>query len=328
MANQGEESIASEVLAASLGGALSASILYPLEGSHLIFCIRDDRIHVKFSLFPPFSIVLKTKMQASQDEATEKMDMLEFARYLIENYGPRVFWVGVETSALQSASEKALYFFSYTALKSLYQSLYNSGPISTLPNLLLGCAAEWCHLPITLPIDAWTTAIQTNTTGENAMTLLCNMLSEKGMNGMYKGIQAYVVLCFKPAIQYTVFEQVKRILLKGKSRKTLTAAESFLLGMVARTVATVVVFPYVRAKVMMQTAKEREETTSIVALLTKIYQEQGLKGWFQGLGPELTRGIFSAALMLMIKEQIADVVHTALYGNKSVEGNMGVAIKR
>jgi len=34
--SQREESIASEVLAASLGGALSASILYPLEGARLI----------------------------------------------------------------------------------------------------------------------------------------------------------------------------------------------------------------------------------------------------------------------------------------------------
>jgi len=115
-------------------------------------------------------------MQASED--AEEMTMLEFAKFLIDEYGVNVFWVGVETSALQSATEKALYFFAYTALKTLYGT-FHSGPIRTMPNLLLGCLAEWAHLPITLPIDCWTTKIQTNTTGENAMTLLCNMLSEK-----------------------------------------------------------------------------------------------------------------------------------------------------
>jgi hypothetical protein len=35
MSSQQQESIASEVLAASLGGAVSASILYPLEGARL-----------------------------------------------------------------------------------------------------------------------------------------------------------------------------------------------------------------------------------------------------------------------------------------------------
>jgi hypothetical protein len=138
------------------------------------------------------------------------------------------------------------------------------------------------------------------------------------MSGMYKGIQAYVVLCFKPAIQYTVFEQVKRIILRGKNRTTLTAPESFFLGMVARTVATVLVFPYVRAKVVLQTTTSQEQQ-SIVALLLKIYKQQGIRACFQGLGPELTRGIFSAALMLMIKEQIASLVHKALYGKLEQE---------
>lgn len=138
---------------------------------------------------------------------------------------------------------------------------------------------------------------------------------------MYKGIQAYVVLCFKPAIQYTVFEQVKRLLLKGKARTTLTAPESFVLGMVARTVATILTFPYVRAKVVMQTSTTQagDVATSIVTLLTKMYREQGLAACYQGIGPELTRGIFSAALMLMIKEQIASLVHAALYGKKILQ---------
>jgi hypothetical protein len=139
------------------------------------------------------------------------------------------------------------------------------------------------------------------------------------MKGMYKGIQTYVVLCLKPAIQYTVFEQVKRILLKGKtSNQKLSAVQSFLLGMVARTVATIAVFPYIRAKVVLQTQNvgdERHGTKeSIPTMLQKMYTAGGLAAWFQGLGPELTRGVLSSALMLMIKEQITSLVHVALYG--------------
>jgi hypothetical protein len=35
---------------------------------------------------------------------------------------------------------------------------------------------------------------------------------------------------------------------------------------------------------------------------------------YHGLGPELTRGVFSAALMMMIKEQINGGVKNVLYG--------------
>jgi adenine nucleotide transporter 17 len=168
----------------------------------------------------------------------------------------------------------------------------------------------------------------------------------------YKGLSAYYLLCFKPALQYTVFEQVKAAWLQSKNAKhgsksqqqlSLSAAEAFLLGMVARTIATVVVFPFLRAKVVMQTRKTttRESTTtaedadgttttddattdngnsngstskkdSVLTLLLEIWKSKGVAGLYQGLGPELTRGIFSAALMLMIKEKIAVAVRARL----------------
>ena len=77
--------------------------------------------------------------------------------------------------------------------------------------------AEWSHLPVTLPIDCLTTAIQTDDRNRGAMALLCSMLSERGAGGFYKGIEAYAVLCLKPAIQYTVYERVKRAVLAARA---------------------------------------------------------------------------------------------------------------
>ena len=140
---------------------------------------------------------------------------------------------------------------------------------------------------------------------------------------MYKGIQAYYVLCFKPALQYTVFEQVKSTVLATRKEKTLSAAEAFLLGMVARTVATVAVFPFVRAKVVMKSRKKNSTSEGVAAdpsvleLLGEMYEKGGVSALYQGLGPELTRGVFSAALMLMIKEKINGGIKTALYGSHS-----------
>lgn len=300
---QQQDTIASEVIAASLGGAISASVLYPLE-------------------------VLKTKMQArggddDDEEAEEEKDptMIQYATALYNKEGSGVFFHGMETSAFQSATEKALYFFAYTALKEVHFAVTNS-KLDGFSNLALGCAAEWAHLPITLPLDCWTTQIQT--TNEAPMAILCNLLAA-GPSKMYKGIQAYTVLCLKPALQYTIFEQVKTAVVAGRVKKTLGAAEAFLLGMVARAISTVVVFPYLRAKVMLQTAKNsasagddsssQDKKTSILSLLGQMYQQGGLASWFQGLGPELTRGVMSAALMMMIKEKIGTIVKQMLLGH-------------
>lgn len=256
--------------------------------------------------------------------------MVEYATNLYNNEGYQVFVNGIETSAFQSSMEKAFYFFAYTALKNVHstvRALVNPSaigqPMSASTNLFLGCLAEWAHLPITMPIDCLSTAIQTSKK-QNAFVLMREIL-ESG--NMYNGIQAYYVLCFKPALQYTVFEQVKATILKGRKNKTLGAAEAFVLGMFARTVATVAVFPFLRAKVVMQSRKkaaasessedDADEGPAIMTILKEVYEADGLSGLYQGLGPELTRGVFSAALMLMIKEKIGGGVKTLLYGPPS-----------
>jgi hypothetical protein len=118
-----KDTIASEVLSASLGGAVSASILYPLE-------------------------VLKTKMQASDDEEDENKGMIEYATDLYKKEGFQVYLNGIETSAFQSAMEKAFYFFAYTALKQVHQVLRTivspstaNRPLGASANLFLGCLA-------------------------------------------------------------------------------------------------------------------------------------------------------------------------------------------
>ena len=186
--------------------------------------------------------------------------------------------------------------------------------------------AEWAHLPVTLPIDCVTTAIQTDDKNRGAFVLLGTILSEKGIGGFYKGIQAYTVLCLKPAIQYTVYEQVKKIVLAARRVNThgkrvvdesLSAAEAFFLGMVARIVATMLTYPYLRAKVMLQsTYGDAKVKPTIPQMIAEQLSSGGVWGLYQGIGPELTRGVFSAALMMMVKERIGVIVRALIDGQQ------------
>ena len=372
------ESILAEVVSASLGGAFSASALYPLEvlktrmqaetkgacgpSSDVVRVVRHKKcscncpscVHCSIvegsratdnstqdaaaaaaasaTEAAPVTVLRDDSMLGGEECDDEDNDpqptspgMIQYARQMYQEGGIAAFYAGIETSAIQSATEKALYFFAYTGLKNGYKTLTGAHSIDTLPNLILGCLAEWAHLPVTLPIDCLTTKIQTDATGAGPYALLISMLSEKGMAGMYKGIQAYTVLCLKPAIQYTVFEQVKHIVLAGRRERAprngriqdsdaLSAAEAFFLGMVARTVATIICFPYVRGKVMLQStyAEGGAPKGGIPGMVLEMFNDGGLGEVFRGIGPELTRGVLSAALMMMAKEKIAVIVRTML----------------
>ena len=215
---------------------------------------------------------------------------------------------------------------SLTPIKR-YVGITGNSNIGAISNLILGCFAEWSHLPITLPIDCVTTAIQTDDKNRGAFVLLGNILSEKGIGGFYKGIEAYTILCLKPAIQYTVYEQVKKIVISARRvnahgkelvSDSLNAAEAFFLGMVARVVATMLTYPYLRAKVMLQsTYKNATVKPTIPQMIGEQFSEGGVWGLYQGIGPELTRGVFSAALMMMVKERIGVVVRTLIDGDNN-----------
>jgi len=362
------ESVASEVVSAMVGGMFSASALYPLEvlktrmqaeskcSDTATDATADDDdesstktedVEANEQKNDPTNATQTTttavadKQLLKQKYATAAGEgMTSYASLMYENEGGITpFYSGVATSAFQSATEKSLYFFAYTFLKNGWTDITGNPNIGALSNLILGCFAEWAHLPVTLPIDCVTTAIQTDDKNRGAFVLLGNILSTKGIGGFYKGIEAYTVLCLKPAIQYTVYEQVKQFVISARRAnaaaatgnnstrttkdvvdESLNAAEAFFLGMFARVIATMLTYPYLRAKVMLQsTYGNAKVKPTIPQMIAEQFASGGVWGLYQGIGPELTRGVFSAALMMMVKEKIGAMIRVLIDGNQRIE---------
>lgn len=286
--------------AAGVGGLLATSILYPLD-------------------------TIKTRLQSGGSllgDDNSKKDPLTVLRSLFRGY---------QYKAAESTTSKFLYFYAYTLLTQIVAPPDGKG-IGTATNLALGYVSEFSHLPLTLPMEVIATRLQTGAKGSGGvLQIIRAVLKESGVAGFYKGFQAYFVLCLQPAIQYTVFERVKEIYLRraGDAAKSLTALEAFLLGAIARSIATLLLFPYIRAKVLVQSknkkkhaaagiegAKKEDEADKkedgIVDTLKRVYNEEGPLALYTGLTPELTKGALSSALMLMIKEKIQTYITLAL----------------
>ena len=131
------ESVASEVVSAMVGGMFSASALYPLE-------VLKTRMQAESK--PTSNPQEETTTDSSTDDdddssnntnngdtkidsekqtlkhqyslaASEGMSSYASLMYRYEG-GISPFYAGVGTSAVQSATEKALYFFAYTFFKN------------------------------------------------------------------------------------------------------------------------------------------------------------------------------------------------------------------
>ena len=244
-----------EAAGAAIGGFFSSSVLFPME-------------------------IIKTKSAAEKDKS---LSVLQIAKRELKQVGITGLYQGAHVGGLQSAMEKFLYFYNFKTITNGYVLLRNqfSGGTSTkvgvVAEIALGYAAEWSHLPISLPCDAIQTRMKVNRI--SFVQAFKEMYAEVGQphpkgNGrkksvfdvFYKVLFPFIVLCLKPAIQNSIFERIRKIVLGYKVRSAggklaavaaLTAAEAFFVGAIARIVATLVVFPYNRIKILLQSTGVR-----------------------------------------------------------------------
>ena len=86
--------------------------------------------------------------------------------------------------------------------------------------------------------------------------------SFRELQSLWKGLVPALLLCSNPAIHYTVFDVLKTNLLSlpgGARRKKskLSMSEAFILGLLAKFVATMVTYPLIRAKVLLMVSKSK-----------------------------------------------------------------------
>lgn len=137
---------------------------------------------------------------------------------------------------------------------------------------------------------------------------------------------------------------------RGVSTVVLPAIEAFALGAVARAISSLLCYPATRGKVLAQARLRNSESerkkvmlklgtppstpmrpdydsdgmattttsTSATEELLIVLREHGVLGLYQGLGPEIARGVLSSAIRMAVKERIFVTVRGAL---KRTSGN-------
>jgi len=145
------------------------------------------------------------------------------------------------------------------------------------------------------------------------------------VTGLWLGIKPSMVLTVNPAITYGVYERLKSILLLARAASgaadRLTPGMSFLLGAFSKTLATIVTYPYIMAKVRIQARTSdpdveevevlpgsssrsvKARRTGALGLLIKILNTEGFAGWYQGMSAQIIKAVLSQALLFVSKEQ-------------------------
>ncbi|KAI8059638.1 mitochondrial carrier domain-containing protein [Gongronella butleri] len=297
-------------IAGSAGAMFALTLVYPLD-------IIKTRIQVQAK-----------HEKLSDDEQEHYRSAWDGICQIVAKEGLGGLYAGLGGSLLGTASTNFTYFYCYSFIREQYNKHYkNSGTLSTGMELLLGAAAGALTTLVTTPVSVVTTRQQTLPVNEReGLAKTCqSIVAEEGVAGLWRGIRPSLVLCVNPAITYGSFEKIKQLVLSMLQSTTgLTPGLAFLVGALSKTLATVITYPYIMAKVRLQWKPSKDIQGKVQAyksaydVLNRVLKQEGFFGWYKGMSTQITKAVLSQALLFMMKDIFTDytVMAFALLMNK------------
>ncbi|CAJ1076449.1 peroxisomal membrane protein PMP34 isoform X2 [Xyrichtys novacula] len=206
-------------------------------------------------------------------------------------------------------------------LKAAWLKGKQSAPTS---DLLIGIAAGVINVLVTTPLWVVNTRLKlqgskfrnaeirpTNYSG--ILDAFMQIIHDEGVGALWNGTFPSLLLVLNPGIQFMIYEGLKRQLRRGVPRE-LSSLEVFIIGAVAKAVATTVTYPLQTIQSILRfgqfnESQERSRLLSslrtIKCLLANRVRNSGMWGLFKGLEAKLLQTVLTAALMFLLYEKIA-----------------------
>ncbi|KAH7929489.1 peroxisomal membrane protein PMP47B [Leucogyrophana mollusca] len=300
-------------LAGAAGGIVAMSATYPL-------------------------VVLSTR--AAVETKNESKTVAQAIIDIVKREGVLGLYSGLNSSLLGIAVTNGVYYYFYERSRGIIlNSRKGSKALSTLESMLAGVIAGSATTIISNPIWVVQTSqvVRTNEPSPSdpsqpipvvkklgIFETIQNILGKEGVAGFWRGIGPALVLVINPVLQYTVFEQLKNILIKRRTAKlrasglatavaVLTDWDFFFLGALSKMVATGSTYPYIVVKSRLQAGQAHAQRyKSSVHGLATILKEEGLQGLYKGVGSKLVQSVLTAAILFAGQRRIYELTKKAV----------------
>lgn len=273
---------------------------------------------IAMSTFFPLDHI-RTHLQIS----TKEQNSLTAIRELIERDGIPSLYSGLAPILGSLAVSNFIYFYSYNALKAVQAK---KGTITTTQNLVIAAIAGIINVYTTCPLWVVATRLRVQKKGDKKYTGLLDgivkVYNEEGLSALWSGAGASVMLVSNPTIQFVTYDKLKSFFNKSE----YSSLEVFALGAIAKAFATLVTYPIQVAQSVMRTkgggkhkqveikeeGKDDVKYKNTLDCLIKIFQKEGLSGWFKGLDVKLIQTVLTAAFHFLAYEKIVQFIFSVL----------------
>lgn len=313
-------------IAGTAGGAAAMSTFYPLD-------------------------VIRTHMQVA--DSRSKLSTIETVKEIVypkdenKESGIHVLYKGLGPVLIALACSNFIYFYTNQTFKVAVRNITGKKDISTAHNLIVASLAGCVNVLTTCPLWVVSTRLKTQIKkGGNVERPYKGMVDgllrvgrEEGVAELWSGTAASLILVSNPTIQWVTYDAVRKIAMRRVNRHgrtSLNSLEIFILGIIAKFVATIITYPLQVAQSLFRSGKHRkainpatqtsaggksgpssnekpkENYTNTIDCLIKIFKKDGIAGWYKGLDVKLVQTLLMSAFHTMTYEKIAALIFKVL----------------
>ncbi|PSK35494.1 hypothetical protein C7M61_004531 [Candidozyma pseudohaemuli] len=269
-------------------------------------------------------VTLSTLAQTTKkkkEEDSKKTSSVEATKQILKEKGILGLYLGLELALYGITLSQFIYYYFYELTLNVFLKANKAAQLkrrglSTFQSIITGAIAGAITVIGTNPFWVANTRMMTKAkehgklSGSTVKAIL-EIVEQDGLGTLFAGVFPALVLVINPIIQYTIFEQIKNVIIAANGIKSFTGVKAFFIGAFGKLVATTLTYPYITLKSRMHVKKKQLETNddkevklSMVQEIQKIVTDEGLEGLYRGLGIKLFQSITTAAFLFYFKEEL------------------------
>ncbi|KAA0154132.1 hypothetical protein FNF29_02752 [Cafeteria roenbergensis] len=295
----------SGLLAGLAGGITSTAALHPID----LIKVRLQVQHVAFG------------DAGSGSHHQRYKGIVHAARLILKEEGLRGFYKGVVPGMAGSGLSWGLYFFFYERLKAKARVWAASsadgdaaklGPAAHMACAMAsGCATVMFTNPVWLVKTRLQLQLAAHSPGSPApysgmVDAFRSIVRQEGWTGLYRGVGPALLLTSHGAVQFAVYEELRRIEVPAG----LAPLWHFAIGAASKVLATTVTYPYqvIKSRIQVRGSKFR----GVIDCAMDAFRREGPIGFYRGYSANLLRVVPASAITLTAYEAFRPMFATML----------------
>ncbi|XP_059151962.1 peroxisomal membrane protein PMP34-like isoform X2 [Physella acuta] len=279
---------------------------------------------IAISVFYPLDTV-RTRLQVDDHRCAK--NTFHVLREIIQEEGLEGVYLGWFPVVTALCCSNFVYFYTYNGMKSAIVGKHKKA--SPLADLSMAFISGVVNVLVTTPL--WVANTRLKLQGAKLHTAHYNkkdgpnksqycrykgivdcilkIIRSEGVKKLWGGTVASLLLATNPAIQFMIYEALKRYFKRFFNVAELSGLMYFILGAIAKASATVITYPLqvVQSRLRAGYAKV-ESSQTLRQNIIHLVKKNGLGALYKGMEAKLLQTILTAALMFVIYEKVAALI--------------------